>query len=317
MGKVQRPLPSWIGRPEAASPLDRMPGLRDRLERIASRWADLFVAFSGTAAQASAAAPQSLAWEQLAARYDSGAILAVIDAPAWNAELILSLTTETIALAADALFGGDGEAVAAPETATGLSAVARGIAESLTRQMAEALTDCNADRPGGFAFDRILSKPDFGCLGKAGTQVVVAGLTARLLGRDLALQLLIPLDALELLAADLAQSASVAAPSVDPVWARQLESEVGRALARLSARIDLPDMSLGAVARLAPGQVLPLPGGGNTKVRLLCREDELFRCDLGQAGGHYTLRIEKTLPGQGSSAPFAPSQRMAEAAGTP
>ena len=54
--------------------------------------------------------------------------------------------------------------------------------------------------------------------------------------------------------------------------------------------------NLRGLTALKVGQVVALPRDAAHDVRLVCEGRELFRCDLGQSGGHYTVRIDEPVP---------------------
>jgi flagellar motor switch protein FliM len=56
--------------------------------------------------------------------------------------------------------------------------------------------------------------------------------------------------------------------------------------------IEERQFTLADIAGLRAGQLLILQANAKTKVKLECNAEPLFSCDLGQAEGCYTLRID-------------------------
>jgi flagellar motor switch protein FliM len=68
------------------------------------------------------------------------------------------------------------------------------------------------------------------------------------------------------------------------------KGEIGRTEVTVRGVIEERQLTLGDIASLRAGEVLTLQANAKTKVRLECNAEPLFFCDLGQAGGLYTLR---------------------------
>jgi len=85
-----------------------------------------------------------------------------------------------------------------------------------------------------------------------------------------------------------------------PEWIEQLSHQVTSSFVTLQADIALADMSLGEVARLQPGDVLPFADEGSVRALLKAGGKEIFWCEFGKAGDRYTVRVqEQHLPEQG------------------
>ena len=93
-----------------------------------------------------------------------------------------------------------------------------------------------------------------------------------------------------------------AGAGADSGWSEKLGVEVSRARMTLRATLELAEMTLRSVAELRPGQILACPADVGSDVRLSCGSGDLFRCDLGQSNGFYTLRIGDPL-GSAQAAP--------------
>ena len=83
------------------------------------------------------------------------------------------------------------------------------------------------------------------------------------------------------------------APMVrDTGWSKRIEQEVQRTQVMLHAVLDERELTLGEIAELRVGQVLPLKATPRSSVKVVCNDQTLFWCELGQTEGIYTLRIK-------------------------
>ena len=78
-----------------------------------------------------------------------------------------------------------------------------------------------------------------------------------------------------------------------PSWARQLTTQVSHSHVLLEARISLSELTLGEVARLETGDVLPFDDEGGVRTLLSAGGKELFWCEFGKAGNRYTVRVQE------------------------
>jgi flagellar motor switch protein FliM len=79
-----------------------------------------------------------------------------------------------------------------------------------------------------------------------------------------------------------------------PEWLEQLTNQVTSSHVTLEANIALNDITLGEVARLQPGDVLPFADEGSVRALLKASGKEIFWCEFGKAGNRYTVRVLET-----------------------
>ena len=116
-------------------------------------------------------------------------------------------------------------------------------------------------------------------------QVAFGGMTAPL-------RLLLPQETV-LKTAIVAPGPESAAPAgASPEWARNLKRQVTRSNVTLRAQIRIAPMTLGDIARLMPGDVLPFADEHDVEVRLDANGRDLARCELGRSGNRYMLRLK-------------------------
>lgn len=284
----------WFEKP-GGSPADRIPAFREALTDVARAWQNRFTGLAAAEGEISFASVAVCKVDDIASRRAPGALLASVQAPAWNTRIGITFDRLFVTATVEALFGGAGEDIEAA-AASPLSPVDLQIADVVVRQVSEALALGFAKcLPSPFVPDGLLPKFDAGFLGKPTAAVVVGTLKLATLGIAVELDVLVPLAAMMVFADELAEPIEEGQSFEDPRWTQRLETEIRRASMRLEACVDLDPMPLGVIAKLAVGQLIELPKGATGKVRLQCEGDDLFRCDLGQSTGFYTLRVEEVV----------------------
>jgi len=77
------------------------------------------------------------------------------------------------------------------------------------------------------------------------------------------------------------------------IWSARFGEEIRRSSVRLDAVIPLARMTLGEIALLQPGQIVPMADATPGDTRLCARNKTLFTCEFGKLGQHYTVRIKQ------------------------
>lgn len=280
---------------DGGSPTDKIPVFRSALAEVARAWTESFVALAAVEGEVFFEEVQVCKVDEVLIRRGMTSVLAVLEAPGWNTAVGLNFDRVFVTTMVEALFGGGNDEIE-NEEASPLSPVNLSIADVIAKQVADALAAGFAKRlPSAFHFDRVQLKLDTSFLGKPTATVVVGTLMLATLGATVRLDVLVPLAAMMVFAEELADDSEPEQPNMDERWTRQLETEVGRASMVLTACVDLDPITLGFITALHEGQLIPLPSGAVHRIRLLCGGDDLFRCDLGQSAGFYTVRIDEAV----------------------
>ena len=273
---------------------DRIPLFGEAMAAAASAWTDGFAALTATPAAFLTGGLAETRVASLPHRRGRDSVFAVLGAPGWGTTVGLLFDRAFVSTVVEALFGGGDELDAPP--AGPLTAVERRIAEVVAMQASEALKAGFADvLPSSFPFDRVQAKPDLAFLGRPNAAVLVATLRLKTLGQVAEIDLLVARAALDGFVDRLAVLPADEPANTDPRWSERLESQVSRAPMSLSAVVDLERMTLGTLAGLRVGQLLTLPRDAAADVRLVCQGRTLFRCDLGQSAGLYTVRVDEPV----------------------
>lgn len=78
-------------------------------------------------------------------------------------------------------------------------------------------------------------------------------------------------------------------------WADRVNEQVRRSQVTLEARIPLQSLTLGAIARLAKGDVLTFQAKRDVKVKVSANGKDMYACDFGRSGERYTVRVKDNI----------------------
>jgi flagellar motor switch protein FliM len=90
-----------------------------------------------------------------------------------------------------------------------------------------------------------------------------------------------------------APAASAAFKSVND-WADILEDQVRRSDVKVEARIHLTPLTLGVIAKLQPGDVIPFLDTDDVRAQVSANGRDLYSCEFGRAGNNYTVRVKES-----------------------
>jgi flagellar motor switch protein FliM len=287
---------AWFIRPAAPS-FDRLPALQAVFEKVAGACAAELAGMSSSPTGPSVASVGPSAPGSAEDPLPLGAVAATIAAEGWGETILIALDRACVWLLTESMFGGDGSEPAPaedrPYSPTEMQ-VARAVAGALARTLdaafeplpapvlrlerIEAVTEKLRERPHG----------------------IVARFAVEALGRSAAVTVCIPPTALAALKDSLPEERPAEEAHVDPRWTVLMEEGVRRTHVTVRAVLE-ERLTLGAIARLRVGQILPLQSTPNTRARAECNGQQLFWCEIGQAGGAYTIRIDEPVtPGKES-----------------
>lgn len=191
----------------------------------------------------------------------------------------------------EAAFGGDGA-----EPADGrnrpLSQIELHLAGAVAERVARALLDSYASaEPSRLALDRVKDLSLQPTLARGEDEWLIARFDIETPGRTGSLFILLPPSLIQGLHESQAEALPPAPATRDPNWRARIRRELTRTHVTLQALLDEQELTLGDLAGLRPGQTLSLRATPQSPVRLVCNQQTLFWCDLGQADGTYILRV--------------------------
>ena len=153
-------------------------------------------------------------------------------------------------------------------------------------------------------FERVETNMETVSVDNRDSKAVVAKFDLRAGEHTGKLQLIIPQSAVRAtraLPSATSDEQSAEAPETGLVL--QMRQEIDNTKVKLTAILEERQVTLGDVAALKVGQVIPLETRIDGRIRLECNNRPLFMCEIGQLEGAYTLRVDETLEHPGRIAP--------------
>jgi flagellar motor switch protein FliM len=272
--------------------LDRMPLLRVVFERMATQCSENMRQLSTAPAYFSVNSIKTERLGKILETAEGKAVVAVLHAQAWDARILVGLDNKLVYALIEAMYGGDGSE--APHTENRpLTNIEMRVAQKTFDLISRALQSAfSVVVESSFKYERIETRMDFAVIAPRNNFTALAKLNLRILGRSGELFVVMPQTALNPIRQNLAVDHLNDIASADPRWSRQIKSEVGKAEVTVQAIIEEEGFTLGDIADLSVGNVLHLQATPKSRVKLECNDEALFWCQLGQAEGKYTLRIE-------------------------
>ena len=132
---------------------------------------------------------------------------------------------------------------------------------------------------------------DFTVMGRRNVLGVIAKILIQALDIGGQMFVVIPQPALTPIRQQLSRDLSSDGSASDPRWQKMMRAGVERAEVNAFAILDETSLTLGEVSDWRVGDLLPLKAAAGARVRLECKGQSLFWCELGQARGHYTLTM--------------------------
>ena len=229
------------------------------------------------------------------ASLEKTAVTGLFEVPDANSRMVVSLEDDFVQLYIELMCGGVcGEPL--PSEPRPGTPIARQFARSALSLLATVFEkECAIFHLGAITFGQIEAKFDPLVLGNRSSKVTVANLAFECRNVRATLRAAIPSAIADRFKLD-ALPSSPAAGSLDPLWTEHFQSEVGRAMVKLDAYLDANSLRLGDIADLKIGQTLLLPRMVSSRCELRSDKKLLFRCELGQTDGRYSVRISETSP---------------------
>jgi flagellar motor switch protein FliM len=272
--------------------IERLPFLRVIIDQLAQHCAENARQLSTAPAYFTV---NSVKTERIGAILDAAegkAIVSMLHAQAWDARIMIGLDNKLVFGLVEALFGGDGSEppYTEPRALTNIEMrVAQKTLDIIARSLQAALAVIQEMH---FKFERLETRMDFAVIAPRNSFAVLAKLNLRILGRSGEVFVVLPQAAINPIRQSLSVDHGINVSSADPRWTRQIESEVSKADVTVQAILEEDGFTLGDIADLRVGNVLHLQSTAKSRVRLECNSEPLFWCQLGQADGKYTLRVD-------------------------
>ena len=279
--------------------IERMPGLGHALDRFIAeapqRLSPLIARLSGGSIE------QVRSTTLFQAIGDcSGLTAAVYASVEPEARLLIALDERIDDLIVSSIFG---EAIAAgaaanPRIEAGKprTAIEAALLEAFARALGTALQAAFAPlAPIILNFERFATLTDSFVLGKRDNEAAAARFSLQMNGGACECLVLLPQTLLLPFRKELEHDPEAETPAADRRWSRLMEAGVRQTRLPVTAVLEEVPMSLGDIANLRVGKVLPLQCNDFTAIRLECSGRGMFTCKLGQGDGRYRLEIESPI----------------------
>ena len=275
--------------------IERLPGLKNALETFASEAPRRLVALFGHEPDKGAIETVQGTTLFQAINDCAGLPAAIYTSLEPQARLLIALDERIDELVVASVFG-ETPPLESERPAAEASQDRTSIEAALVVEFARALGDAfeASFAPYGspkLAFEGLTLLSDSFALGRRDAPAAAARIALPLIGGAGECLLLLPQSFLMPFRKELEKSGVEEPPAVDGHWSRLMESEVQQTRLPVKAILEETRMTLGDVANLQVGGILPLQNAGLDAVRLDCSGRSMFRCRLGQGEGRYRLEI--------------------------
>jgi flagellar motor switch protein FliM len=272
--------------------VERMPLLNVIFDRMLTQCSESLRVLCASPAIFSVVSSQTDRMGEILSAFEGRVVVAIFQAAAWESRIILGCDHNFLFSMAEALFGGDGGEPAVIEDRTPSNIEMR-IAQAVFDRVARAMqASFSAVVETTLKFETLETRMDFAVIVPRGTFAILTTVNLQILDRVGEMYIVLPQPALNAIRQNLTSDPTKDAVARDPRWVRQMQNEITRSEVRVSGMIEEHQFTLGDIANLKVGQVMHLQATTRSRVKLECNSQALFWCELGQAEGHYTLRVD-------------------------
>ena len=282
----------------AAPAGDPLAGLRSAFERLGADCTEKLRQLAPVPMEVTFRDIVSGVGDEAIAGYGETALLGAFQMPDQGLPVLIGADAACMDAALEAVFGSDGS-----ERSSHAERVPTRIEMHLARTIFEQVADAlrlAVFGDGAAALElkgvETAAKPPATAKGGEPRMLAEFGLSA--LERQGRMFIILPESALRGSNRTSAKAIAAAPTIADPRWSKRIEHEVQRTQVTLQAVLDERELTLGEVAELRVGQVLPLKATPRSNVKVVCNDQTLFWCELGQSEGMYTLRIKDFPEGE-------------------
>jgi flagellar motor switch protein FliM len=275
--------------------VERMPLLHAIFDRMLTQCSESLRALCSSPAIFSVVSTQTERMGDILSTFEGRVIVAIFQAAAWDARIILAFDHNFLFSMAEALFGGDGGEPAVQEDRPPSNIEMR-IGQAIFDRVAKSMQAAFATvTETTFKFETIETRMDFAVIVPRGTFALLTTVNLQILDRAGEMYVVLPQPALNAIRQALAHDTTKDTAARDPRWVRQMQNEITRSEVKVRGMIEERQFTLGDIANLKVGQILHLHATAKSRVKLECNSQALFWCQLGQADGRYTLRIDEAV----------------------
>jgi flagellar motor switch protein FliM len=278
--------------------VERLPMLRNILQKTAGYWAENIRNISATVPEVVLVGVESGPPATMIGTTANLGVACVLEAPKWNARMIVCAEYEFAFTVVEMLLGGDGSELGQMPDRP-LTSIELGLVQLVFEQFGNALEQAfEPVAPTNFTAGPAAARVGIDVLGRLTVPVVAAKFHLFAMGLGGAVTLLMSQSVLSPMRNELSRTASPESVRPDPAWSQKIQTEVSRANVDLVAVLDEQELTLLDIARLSVGHVLPLGASPDGLLRVECNGEALINCEVGKANGSYALRVRDFIDKQ-------------------
>jgi len=267
------------------------PVFRDAVADFVARMTPL----SAAKPSADLAVLETLSMADLSHLLGEHALISRFEVPRWGGDALFILDGQLVSLVTDALFGANEPSIG-NRSGQDFSAVEMNIGENISLHMAHALDSVFGTGDGKlFNPKRTVPIARFDVQEFSKSRMFSCQVTVAFGEAQANLRILLPRSCHRPIQEVVMRVLRAPSKRADPLWARRLRQEVSRAHVTIEAYIVQSSMSLGKLADLHVGQVLPLPAGIMSDVRLRSGNKPLYKCSLGKINQNFSARVNEPI----------------------
>lgn len=275
--------------------VDRLPMLPIIFDRVATACGEHMRPLAASPCYFSMSHVEQNRMGDLLEAYEANAVAAILDVPEWDSQIVLGFDRDFIFTIVEVMFGADGNE-APEEDGRTFSNIEMKVCSRLAEMVAATLQAAFAPvTKATFKVERLETRMHFAVIGRRNAQAAAAKFLVQAINRGGEMFVILPQPVLQFVRRALSNVSGSEMGQRDPTWVKQMQVGVTRADVKISAILEQKMMTLGELARLKPGDLIPLSATPKTPVRLEANDQPLFWCQLGQADGLYKLRIDNVF----------------------
>ncbi len=278
-----------------AASLDGAPTLRDAVERVLARLLKSLQAMAGasTVVEGAAAGFASETAAAFIASHRPEGAAALLEGPALDHPVVATLDATLIHALVELLCGGGGNEP--PSAGRPATAIDRQFAQILFSLLASAIqAEWASFGFGTLKAARVEAGLAADVFGPRPSDIGIVDLRIGVFALHGTLRIALPSEAVERFR-DAVGEAGPSPATSDPVWSDLLRREIGRAPVELAAYLDAKPLTLRALSELKIGEILAMPADARTRAALVGDGRTLYRGEIGQAEGRYSLRVDEIV----------------------
>lgn len=269
--------------------IDKLPVINTVFERMAAGCIEQFREYSSPVF--SAFVNQIVSgdsWDLLESLSDSVAV--IFYCREWDARIVIGLEKRLVFAVAEAMFGGEGGPLFSESRP--FTALDKRVGQTVCELAAKSLTESFAPVCEiSLEPERTETFLEFTALGQSSMIMIHAQMLFQVLEQGGLMFVLIPQSSLNPIRQKLERERRPLPSSNDPRWTSALKNRISATEVTVRAIMQGKGLQLGELLKLKAGDTIEICGT-ERGVILECQGDSLFRGQLGQARGYFTVTID-------------------------